>query len=80
MYEQPYNTEPVLQPVPDIALRGNERATILSTDGQSSDFSKEFLIVSSRLFSMPSNRGQPNLARTIHKMMKATSMGMNSSI
>ena len=34
MYEQPYNTEPVLQPVSDIALRGNERATILSTDGQ----------------------------------------------
>lgn len=34
MYEQSYNTEPVLQPVPDIALRGNERATILSTDGQ----------------------------------------------
>lgn len=34
MYEQPYNTEPVLQPVSDIAIRGNERTTILSSDGQ----------------------------------------------
>ena len=33
-----------------------------------------------RFTSMPSNRGHPNFARTIQRMMKATSMGMNSFI
>ena len=46
----------------------------------SSDFFKASLIVFSRLTSMPSKMGQPNFARMIHKMMKATSIGMNSFI
>ena len=37
-------------------------------------------MVVSRFTSMPSNRGHPNFARTIQRMMKATSMGMNSFI
>ena len=34
MYEQSYSADAVLQPVPEMALRGNERGTLLNSDGQ----------------------------------------------
>ena len=34
MYEQSYSTDAVLQPVPEMALRGNERGALLNSDGQ----------------------------------------------
>ena len=45
-----------------------------------SDFSRASRMVVSRFTSMPSNKGHPNFARMIQRIMKATSMGMNSFI